>query len=137
MNRSIAALIVLSSLLLAVSSAFAEETSTYDVHTTYALTGFAAPFGVAELNGSTLAIEEFNRTSDIDGKKVKLVVEDTQSTNAQTLNAVRKVISIDKAKIVLGPTWLDSYQAALQMADREKVLLFTPSAAVAVFCPLN
>jgi branched-chain amino acid transport system substrate-binding protein len=132
MKKLIATLLSLKLCFLSTLIAVAEEVGNYELHAAYALTGFASTFGVAELNGTMLAIEEFNRTSEIDGKKVKLVVEDTQSSNAQTLTAVRKLMSVDKAKMVLGPTWLDSFQAALPIADRGKILLFTPSAAVSV-----
>lgn len=132
MTKLIFALLSISALLFSLPIAVCDEGSTYDLHAVYALTGFAATFGTAELNGTKLAIDEFNRSSDIDGKKVTLVVDDTQSTNVHTMSAVRKLMSANKAKAILGPTWLDSFQAALPIADREKILLFTPSAAVAV-----
>lgn len=132
MNRLVSAFFIISSCMLSSLVAVAQEVSTYDLYAAYALTGFASTFGAAEMNGTTLAIDKFNRSSDIDGKKVKLVIEDTQSTNVQTMNAVRKLIAINHARVILGPTWLDSFQAALPMADRDKILLFTPSAAVAV-----
>ena len=114
-------------------STFAEDKSTFDLHAAFALTGVGSTFGTVEVNGATLAIEKFNSTSDLDGKKVSLVVEDTQSSNVQTLNAFRKLISFDNAKIIIGPTWLDSYQSVLPIADKNEVMLFTPSAAVVVF----
>jgi len=132
MSRLLITFVTCSVVLLWSLLAAADEASTHDLHAAYALTGFAATYGAAELNGTTLAIDEFNRVADIDGKKVKLVIEDTQSTNVQTLSAVRKLMSFHNAKIILGPTWLDSFQSALPVADREKILLFTPSAAVAV-----
>jgi branched-chain amino acid transport system substrate-binding protein len=132
MTKLILVLISISALLFRSPVAVCDGASTYDLHAAYALTGFASTFGAAELNGTKLAIEEFNRASDIDGKKVTLVVDDTQSTNVHTMSTVRKLMSVNKAKVILGPTWLDSFQAALPIADRERILLFTPSAAVAV-----
>lgn len=132
MKKLVTTFHLISLLLVSSLIAVADDSSTYDVHAAYALTGFASTFGSAELNGTTLAIDDFNRTSYIDGKKVKLIVDDTQSANVHTLSAVRKLMSVNKAKIILGPTWLDSFQSALPIADREKILLFTPSAAVAV-----
>lgn len=132
MKKLLTTFLSINSLLLSSLIAVADESAHYELHAAYALTGFASTFGAAELNGTTLAIDEFNRSSDIDGKKAKLVVDDTQSTNVQTLSAVRKLMSVNRAKIIIGPTWLDSFQAALPIADREKILLFTPSAAVVV-----
>ena len=132
MKKLLVVFLSINSLLLSPLIAVADESANYELHAAYALTGFASTFGTAELNGTTLAIDEFNRSSDIDGKKAKLVVDDTQSTNVQTLSAVRKLMSVNRAEIIIGPTWLDSFQAALPIADRKKILLFTPSAAVAV-----
>lgn len=125
--------LLLLSIALWAGKAVAQSSLTFDLHAAYALTGIGASFGNAEVNGTTLAIEEFNRSGDLDGRKVRLVVEDTQSSNVQTLNAIRKLTSLNHAKVILGPTWLDSYQSVLPLADREKLLLFTPSAAVVVF----
>ena len=76
-------------------------------------------------------------SSDIDGRKVKLVVDDTESNNVKTLSAVRKLSFVNKAQVILGPTWLDSFQSVLPIADRERILLFSPSTAIAVIKQSN
>lgn len=119
------------SLLFISLTASAQDT--FDLHAAFALTGVGASFGNAEVEGATLAIENFNQLDSIDGKKVRLNVEDTQSDNFHTLSAVRKLVSLNQAKIILGPTWLDSYQSVLPISDKNQVLLITPSAAIAVF----
>jgi branched-chain amino acid transport system substrate-binding protein len=98
----------------------------------FALTSYAASFGTAELNGATLAIEETNASGGLAGREIKLLVEDTLSSNRGTVTAVTKLISIDKTKIIIGPTWLDSFAGALPIAARNKVLLITPSAVISI-----
>jgi branched-chain amino acid transport system substrate-binding protein len=132
MKTVLAFFVSLAGLVASAPCAVADDAATYDLLAAYALTGFASSYGSAELNATNLAIAEFNRVSDLDGKKVKLIVEDTQSSNAHTLSALRRLMSVNKAKLILGPTWLDSFQSALPVVDREKIVVFTPSAAVAV-----
>jgi branched-chain amino acid transport system substrate-binding protein len=62
-----------------------------------------------------------------------LKVEDTLSTGVGTVNAVKKLIELDRLKLILGPTWLDSFQGALPIAQRHGVLLLTPSAGISNF----
>lgn len=133
MRHLVATCLSLFSLLIVGTTSAADTQPTFDLHAAYALTGVASTFGSVEANGTRLAVETFNEKGTVDGKKVRLIVEDTQSTNVQTLNAVRKLISFNGARIILGPTWLDSYQSALPVADREKIFLFTPSGAPIVF----
>jgi branched-chain amino acid transport system substrate-binding protein len=133
MRHLVATCLSLFSFLIVGTTGAAETKPTLDLYAAYALTGVGSTFGAVEANGTLLAVETFNERGTIDGKKVRLVVEDTQSTNIQTLNAIRKLISFNSARIILGPTWLDSYQSVLPVADREKVFLLTPSGAPIVF----
>jgi branched-chain amino acid transport system substrate-binding protein len=133
MRHIIATWLSLLAILLAGTTGAADTKPTLDLYAAYALTGVGSTFGAVEANGTLLAVETFNEKGTIDGKKVRLIVEDTQGTNVQTLSAVRKLISFNGARIILGPTWLDSYQSVLPVVDREKVLLLTPSGAPIVF----
>ena len=109
-----------------------ESGNTLTIGAALALTGSAAPFGVGELNGLTLATEEWNSRGGISNQRLVLKVEDTKASNAGTVTAVTKLISVDRFRYLLGPTWLDSYGGALPIAEKAGVLLLTPSAAITV-----
>ena len=94
----------------------------------FALSGVAAPFGSAELNAVTLALEEINQAGGVGGRPLQLITEDTQSSNVHTVNAVTKLLAIDGVKIIVGPTWADSFAGALPIAQKRGALLVTPSA---------
>lgn len=127
---------VLSLILIAFCGApgsYADEKSTtakseIRIGVAVAVTGSAAPFGTAELNAATMALEEINGAGGIGGVPLKFVVEDTQSTNLHTVNAVTKLLTLDGLKIIIGPTWLDSFAGALPIAEKHGALLITPSA---------
>ena len=107
--------------------------STVKIGGAFALTGFANSFGTVELNGARLAIAEANASADPDDPRFELVVEDTGSSNKNTVTAVSKLISVDGLKFIVGPTWLDSFAGAAPIANRKNVMLFTPSAVPQIF----
>lgn len=92
----------------------------------FALSGFAGTWGEADRNGGLLAIEELQKQ----GVDIELIVEDTKSDNRGTLSAVKKLISIDKVDVIIGPTWMDSFTAAVPVSDQEDIIMIAPSAAI-------
>lgn len=67
------------------------------------LTGTEATFGVNSNNGVQLAAEEINAAGGLlDGRKIRLIVEDDQSKPGQSISAVKKLISNDKATAIIG-----------------------------------
>lgn len=100
-------------IVFAVSSNSLAEVPRVSLGAALALTGNAAPFGNEELRGAQLAISEVNAKGKI---ILELKVEDTASSGLGTVNAVTRLIEIARTKIVVGPTWLDSFQGALPIA---------------------
>jgi len=116
-------------LLFAANSNSLAELPRVSLGAAFALTGNAAPFGTEELRGAQLAVSEINAKGKI---FLELMVEDTSSSALGTVNAVTRLIEIEGTKIVVGPTWLDSFQGALPIAERRGVLLLTPSAGITI-----
>ena len=96
----------------------------------FALTGFASEWGAVERNGAILAIEEINAQGGINGREVKLIVEDTLSDGKGAINAVQKLINIDNVEVIVGPSWLDSFGGAAPIADENNIVFMTPSASI-------
>lgn len=94
----------------------------------FGLTGDSASFGQGEADAVKLAIEEWNRRGGIAGKKLQLEAEDTNSSQTKTLLGFEKLTSVSGLKYLIGPTWLDTFQGVVPVAERKKVLLLTPSA---------
>jgi branched-chain amino acid transport system substrate-binding protein len=66
------------------------------------INGELKPWGDDSAKGAQLAIEEFNASNDIDGKKINLIVEDSGSKPEQGKSATEKLISTDNVVGVLG-----------------------------------
>ncbi len=91
-------------------------------------TGGSAQFGKGELDAYTLASEEWNAKGGVNGRRVVLTVEDTQTNQQQIVTAFHR-FAADNPAVILGPTWLDGFQAIIPLAEKKNILLVTPSAA--------
>ncbi len=99
-------------------------------------TGASSTFGKGEIDAYVLAVEEWNERGGVNGKKVKLQVEDTQTDQKQIITAFHR-LALNNPPVMLGPTWLDGFQAVIPVARRKAILLVTPSAAREAFATEN
>jgi len=83
------------------------------------LTSSEAILGVSNLRGVELAIDEINRQGGINGKRIELVVEDTQESPKLTMNAFMKMKDLDKVEAVLTTSY-DGLFGMAPIADEEK-----------------
>src|SRR5438128_3857404 len=68
-----------------------------------ALTGPSSSTGIGINRGTVLAVEEFNAAGGINGRKIELVVRDTQSDPTKAVNAVAELSQRQKVAIFWGP----------------------------------
>jgi branched-chain amino acid transport system substrate-binding protein len=67
------------------------------------LTGGAAAGGKKELIGIELAQEEINQLGGVlDGRPIKLIVEDTESRPEAGMDGVHKLVDVEKVSVILG-----------------------------------
>jgi branched-chain amino acid transport system substrate-binding protein len=94
----------------------------------FALTGDAAPYGERAKRGVELALEEINK-GGIKGRKIKITYEDSQGNPQKAVSAFLKLINLDKVKFILGPLSTTEVLAIAPMAEKEKILILTPTAS--------
>jgi len=80
------------------------------------LSGEAASWGQNALAGITLATKEINERGGINGRKVEIVSEDDKCS-AEGVNAINKLINIDKVVGILGPICSASGGPSLPIAQ--------------------
>ncbi len=91
------------------------------------LTGLAAPFGQWMSQGEKLAVEEINDKGGINGKLIKLIIEDGAGDPKTSVAAYKKVVESEKAKIII--TTLSPVSLTLiPLVDKDNVLLFANAA---------
>ncbi len=93
------------------------------------LTGDGASYGKKELNGILLAIDEANASRRDGVPKIVPITEDSQGKPAVATTAMHKLISKDKVPVVIGPAFSSPALAVVPIADKNGVLLMSPSAS--------
>lgn len=91
------------------------------------LTGNTAGFGKSTTNGIELAVDEINGAGGVNGRQVKLLVEDDQGRPEQAKTVVSKLISQDHVHAVLGEVASSNSLAAAPVAQENKVPMISPS----------
>jgi len=119
-------LVIISIILINVS--MGKQGDIIKIGGVFHLTGPASFWGQGEYNGALMAIEETNSKGGINGKQIELIVEDGETDFPKTTNAIKKLITVDNIKIIIGPTWFG--QIASPLAEEFKVLIISPSAGV-------
>jgi len=91
------------------------------------LTGTTATFGQSTHNGVMLATEQLNAAGGINGKKVRIIVEDDQSKPEEAATAVTKLINQDRVVALIGEVASSRSLAAAPIAQSNKVPMVSPS----------
>jgi branched-chain amino acid transport system substrate-binding protein len=91
-----------------------------------ALTGPSSSTGVGINRGTLLAVEEINAAGGIDGRKIELIVRDTQSDPTKAVNAVAELTQRQKVNIIWGPLNSGEALAATPLIARDKVPMLHP-----------
>jgi len=70
---------------------------------TVPLTGASAAEGAYFIKAINLALKQINQAGGVNGKKINLIMEDTQSSNPGALAALQKSVEKDKVLALVGP----------------------------------
>ena len=89
---------------------------------TLPLTGSQAGYGVDFVTGMRQALKDINDAGGVEGRPLELVVLDTQADPALGINAMNRLITVDKVPIVL-TAWSAVVKAQAPGANREKTLM--------------
>lgn len=93
------------------------------------LTGDAGSYGTALKKGMDVALDEINSQGGINGKRLVVVVEDSQADPAKAVSAFNKLRSADGVPMVLGDMFSAGTLAIAPIAERNKIVLLSPSAS--------
>ena len=84
--------------------------------------------GIPCRRGVEMAVDEVNKAGGINGRMVQLIVEDEKDSPASAVNAVQKLINVDKVVAIIGPMTSGDTMAAGKIADEAKVIMISPTA---------
>lgn len=84
--------------------------------------------GIPAKRGVELAVEEINKAGGINGRPLEVIFEDEKDSPTNAVNAVQKLINVDKVVAIIGPMTSGAALAAAPTANENKVVLITPTA---------
>lgn len=86
------------------------------------MTGTGASYGILDRNGADLAAEHINEAGGVKGIKIKVKYEDHQAKPQVAVNAINRLISIDKTPYVLS-SYSSVSLAVAPIGDANKVVV--------------
>lgn len=94
--------------------------------------GSDGDMGRDALNGAILVADRINSKGGIRGKKLKLLAHDDKGTPEGAAKGTQNLVD-SGVEIIIGPFLSNQVEKALEICEREKVLLFSPTAASSFF----
>jgi branched-chain amino acid transport system substrate-binding protein len=92
----------------------------------FPMTGPIATYGQESVNGMNMALKLIN-AKGLNGKKLKVILEDNKGDPVESANAVRKLIFVDKVATIFGSVASSNTLAEAPIAQKAKVPLLTPA----------
>ncbi|MDX2156331.1 MAG: ABC transporter substrate-binding protein [Hyphomicrobiaceae bacterium] len=106
----------------AAGSLWAQAKDPLKIGVTLPLTGSQAGYGVDFATGMRQALKDINDAGGVEGRPLELVVLDTQADPALGINAMNRLINVDKVSVIL-TAWSAVVKAQAPGANREKTLM--------------
>ena len=100
------------------------STEPIKIGATLALTGNLAYIGEAERNGLNLATDEINSKGGINGRPIKLVIEDNQGDAKNAVTDITKLLNIDNVDIVFSAFTHITNAIKKLVAEKEKIMIY-------------
>jgi branched-chain amino acid transport system substrate-binding protein len=126
MTKWVAILALGVALALEVGSAWSQARP-IPIGIAVAQSGNIAPAGKEQILGAQIAEEYFNNLGGVNGRPVKLVLQDAGSDEATAINAFQHLIDVARVVGIVGPSLSQQAFAADPIANRAKVPVIGPS----------
>ena len=89
------------------------------------LTGPGETYGMVANQAKQMAVDEINAAGGINGRMLKLIVEDSKCNAQDSITAYRKLTDVDGVKIILGTSCSGAMLGAAPLAEQDGVILFS------------
>ncbi len=104
----------------------------------FSVTGTAgAPLGTPEKETALMVEEMVNDSGGINGRPLKIIIEDDQSDNTQAATAAKKLIEADQVVAVVGPTLSGTTLAIVDTFEKAQVPLISCAASIKITQPVK
>ena len=103
----------------------------------FSVTGPASFLGEPERNTATMMVDEINKAGGIKGRKLELVVYDTQGDATKAVQAVNKLIKDDQVVAIIGPSTTGDSMAVIPVVEKAEIPLISCAAGIKITDPVK
>lgn len=128
-------LAVFLGLLMTTASAFAAQP--IKIGALFAVTGPAAFLGEPERNTAQMMVDEINKAGGIKGRKLELVVYDTQGDSTKAVQAATRLIKEDKVVAIIGPSTTGDSMAVIPVVEKARIPMISCAAGIKITDPVK
>ena len=111
------------------------EKAPYVLGAVLSVTGGASFLGEPERNTIKMVEEWINAAGGIQGRPLRVIVEDTKSDEGQAVLAVRKLLEKDKVLGIIGPSTTGESMAVVPIMTKAQTPLISCAAALSIVTP--
>jgi branched-chain amino acid transport system substrate-binding protein len=101
------------------------------------VTGPPSFLGEPERNTAKMVVDEINAKGGIKGRKIELVVYDTQGDATKAVQAANRLIKEDKVSAIIGPSTTGESMAVIPVAEKEGIPLISCAAGSKITDPVK
>jgi len=136
MRRSVLILVSLSTCLFTGSVAFASPAA-IKIGALFSVTGPPSFLGEPERNSAKMVVDEINAKGGVKGRKLELIVYDTQGDATKAVQAANRLIKEDKVVAIIGPSTTGESMAVIPVAEKEGIPLISCAAGSKISDPVK
>jgi len=103
----------------------------------FSVSGKPAFLGEPERNTAQMVVDEINKAGGVKGRKLELVVIDTQGDPAKAVQGVNKLIKDDKVSAIIGPSTTGESMAVIPVVEKAEIPLVSCAAGSKITEPVK
>lgn len=103
----------------------------------FSVTGPASFLGEPERNTAEMMVDEINKAGGIKGRKLQLIVYDTQGDATKAVQAVNKLIKDDHVVAIIGPSTTGDSMAVIPVVEKAEIPLISCAAGIKITDPVK
>ena len=129
--------VVISLVIAGLMAGSAFAASPIKIGALFSVSGPASFLGEPERNTAVMMVDEINKAGGIKGRKLELVVYDTQGDATKAVQATNKLIKEDKVVAIIGPSITGDTMAVIPVVEKAGVPLISCAAGFKITDPVK
>jgi branched-chain amino acid transport system substrate-binding protein len=134
---ALALLLSLTLILVTTACGSQPKEETYKVGALFAVTGFNSPLGTPEKETAQMLADQINAKGGVNGKKLELIVYDTESDETKAVTLGKRLIEQDKVLAIIGPSSTGESLALVDTVQKAQIPLVSVAASARITDPKN